>query len=523
MNKAKMGKYIKELRKLNNYSQESLADKIMEMYAKKSYYGKQCSANAIGEWENGVTIPSQENLEILSSIFEKTVDEILEGADIETKDYKKEYFIYDDNWGMNYLDKNYNLYEMRNEQIFKVVSRFKELLVKIITEELSTSEDEEMRFLFEHFYELTDYAEKYYKIDSNDSYLLFKNAVIICLNQIRNEPFEEKYFEIEKFYTEKSKIRFSYRTDVGDATSTNSDFILNKRLDALEDWQKDMLLATFQNLDPFDPQPDKYGSQHFERYEKENGEYDRETYIKKQVAHLINHGAKINRYFLSFIEKRIVKKRIIDRLEELYDLCFKPIRLLLSNDEGKEEYYEIDNSPKNRFIKDYYISLKVSMNIIDGGSNEDLEEKYELIISNDYIPEYLILELLKKENIDTNKSKKYWMADFKQRYPYLINQWNEFKETEKKIADGIKEYNRLKDKLLKGEITYDVVERTEVGGQDYDEIRDYIEFWKKDLSYSEFIGYRDDQMTDELLNNIDKLSVSEIRNKYFKKEVRKVE
>ena len=83
MDKKKMGSFIKTLRKEIVGSQEKLADIFSEEY------NVDITPKAISDWEKGVSIPSIDNLEILSKIFSKSMDEILEGEEFTIVDYKK--------------------------------------------------------------------------------------------------------------------------------------------------------------------------------------------------------------------------------------------------------------------------------------------------------------------------------------------------------------------------------------------------------------------------------------------------
>ena len=88
-------------------------------------------------------------------------------------DYTKEYILADSNWGMKFDDKA-PLWQIRNENILKIVTRFKELLMIRIMREFTHNEENEFKFLFNNFYELSDYAEEeYVNTDYNDDYFLF--------------------------------------------------------------------------------------------------------------------------------------------------------------------------------------------------------------------------------------------------------------------------------------------------------------------------------------------------------------
>ena len=178
MDKKKMGNFIRKLRKEIVGSQDELANLFLEEY--ETYI----TPKAISDWEKGVSIPSIDNLEILSKIFSKSMDEILEGEEFVIIDYKKIYFIVDNDWHKEYdsdtlEEGRFNtLYANRQRQIIKINRRFKELLLIKLNKEFSHNEEEEFRFLFNGFYSNSDYGiQEYLTMDLNDEYLKFKNIL----------------------------------------------------------------------------------------------------------------------------------------------------------------------------------------------------------------------------------------------------------------------------------------------------------------------------------------------------------
>ncbi|MDE6947612.1 MAG: hypothetical protein K2P14_10565, partial [Anaeroplasmataceae bacterium] len=142
---------------------------------------------------------------------------------------------------------------------------------------------------------------------------------------------------------------------------------------------------------------------------------------------------------------------------------------------------------------------------------------------NDNIPEYIFLEQAQKYNIDTNREEKYWRADLNIHINYRMKQWEEFKEHERKIKEGIEETKILENKLYQREKFYYDIQTEYMGDIDPYKIRDKIIDWKSQIDYEEFLSNRNEELTRELLNNLDKLSMTEIRRKYFKTEVIEVE
>lgn len=526
MDKIKIGKYLKELRlkKKRDFDGKTFTqnDLVNAFYDK----GIEVSINAINEWETGNSIPSPEKLEFLAEIYEKTIDEILEGEDNIEIDFMKEYFIANKNWASEF--PNSNIFSMNQRQILKIYNRFRELSKKVINKPLSLNEENEYRFLFEHFYTLTDYHTDYCKINANNDYLRFRAAINQMRSVVRNLTDKEKYWEIQKLYSEKddNNFRFSHWRNMDDliiSEEKNPDMLyIKNRYEALDDWQKDMFLAMFQNIEGYDRNPNKWGSDYLKRYEDENGEYDHDKRIKDQIRYLINHGALYNKFFLNFKQKETGERRIIDKLEKLYDSCLKPIEIEIKNQEtNKWEIIKLENTQKNRFINFYYHRLSYVLKYKENtdSSYSDLQQVYDYFINHEQIDDETRLRLAKLEKIDTDREKKYWMADYNQRLSHIEKEYSEFKEKEKQIHKDLKEIKKLEEMLMQGKKTYQYEYVEVIGGNDERTIREYIECWKSQIDYKEFLKYRDHKKTKELLKDLDILSLQEIKEKYFAMEV----
>ena len=526
MIKTRTGNYLKELRKKNEWSLERLSSEIME------HGGDYVSINSISDWEKGVNYPNIDNLEILSEIYNKSIDEILDGEDYKDIDYTKEYILADDAWGMKF-DNKANLWQIRNEQTLKVVKRFKEFLLIRINREFTHNEENEFKFLFNNFYDLSEYADdEYVSTDSNDEYLRLKSAINECLIVIRNMTEKEKYWEIEKLFDEKDKIQFKYLNDINDINEERIHILLD-RFDNLEDWYKDMMLATFQNIDPISVEPSDYGSRYMKIFEDNNGElFDREKFIKSKLKIMIKHGAKINSFFLNIKKKQKRKYRIIDRLEELYDLCEKPIKVsCYDDDEGSGEntakYYLLESNSKNRFLNDYYFQLSRDFgeDYYTNGEYSDVEELYEFFMKYEKIPDDIRLDIAKKYcekhnyKIDYSQEERFWKADLNWHTKSIFETYDKCRQKEVEIEKAKEELKYLENLLYSGKKEYELEEYKEIGGHDQFSIRQNIIYWKSKMPYDEFLDYRDDKLTKALLKEIDNLSIQEIRDKYFKVEV----
>lgn len=516
INKTKIGNYLKQLRlnkKRENdgkpFTQDDLANEFIDR-------GKQISINAIAEWEKGKTLPSLDNLEILAEIYNRSIDELLDGENYVEKDYNKTYLISDSKWYTKFDEKT-NIYIIRNKKIQLITSKFKNLLKIRLNRLFTTNEEKEFKFLVSNFYQITNYINNYSILNIDDKYLKLKNAIYEMIAKKKNNSINEKYWEIQKFFSENKDIQFHFWNDVYDLKKVH---ILKERFKNLDDWQKDMLLAMFQNIEPYNEDPSKYGSKFYKQYENRHGEYNHDNELKNCIKELIKQGACINKYFLNYRLEEKKSKRIIDRLEELYNLCIKSFEIDFIDNNGEIKSYLVENNSKNRFLKNYYSQLKYQLNGFNSNenSNEDVDEIYHWFSDNNEISDNVYLKIAKKKNIDTTQEKKYWMADVKVGNS-LEQYFKKYKEIEKEISNGLIEIKKLEAKLDSDEIYYDIYSSRIIGGNDEDSIRNYIEYWKEKLDYSDYLKTRNKKLTLELLNDLNILSLKEIKDKYFGMEV----
>ena len=371
MDKKKIGNFIKELRKEKKLSQEALADLFLDVNII-------VSCKAISDWENGKTIPEIEKIRELANIFEITIDELLDGERISQIDLKKEYFICNKNWFIDYPQNK--LYQMNQEQVVKIKNKFNELLNIRINNEFTISEEKEFKFLFNNFYQLSDYCINQYKINVNDNYLLFKYGINNILNDNKDLSNEDKIWKIRKLIVPNDEITFN-RYNLIDF---KNNIYLKKAFNNLEFWEKDMVLSSFQKFDFNNHDYSKYGSENLKRHENEIGEdYDREKEEKEIIKFLIKKGACINKQYLNIIERAKIQKRIIDKLEEIYNRCFKPLNARVFIDNALKDI-TVENTKKNRFIIKYYEKLYFVLNY-------SIDELYDLVVNNEEIPNNIII------------------------------------------------------------------------------------------------------------------------------------
>ena len=77
MDLGKIGKYIAKKRQENNYTQESLAEKLG------------VSNRSVSKWERGVCLPDANNIGKLCKLFNISYNELFSGEDLKKADYEK--------------------------------------------------------------------------------------------------------------------------------------------------------------------------------------------------------------------------------------------------------------------------------------------------------------------------------------------------------------------------------------------------------------------------------------------------
>lgn len=504
MNTKKMGNFIKQLRKEKNISRRELANKC---YLE--------SEKAVGDWENGNAIPDIEKLQTLSNVFSISIDEILDGERHESKNFL-DIYIKADNQKMIELcnDKTVDYFGINREQEIKIIKRVDKLLKIRLNDSFSNNEENEFAFLIDNFYTIdVDACKKYASKVIKNPYVLLRSAIRNCLSRTPKKSINERLWELKKLIKQKDDISFDLRFFIMNGIP-EKDSWFDKRFQVLDDLEKDMILMSIQTVDPiFDE--DKIGSRNLQRHEEFTGrKFDKDKESRLVIKYLIENGACLNSFYLNFIETHHVTKRIIDKLEELYLLCKKPLDFYYGNG-GEEKHYKVENTAKNRFIRNYNLFNQLNYSF----SQRSIDEWFDIFSNNDEIPEEILMEYAIKNNMVTNKKERYFKADLAQMTQSIVRTWNEWKAKEKEIEEGNVMYDDLLKRLQSGETEYVEEEQEYVGGKNLKELEEYYRYCNSNVTYEDALGSRKQDETKELYDNLNDLTLDEMRNRYFKAEV----
>ena len=335
MNKIEIGKYLKKLRENLKLTQEELTEIFM------NDYDKDISVHAVSEWENCNTIPNSENLEILSKIYNRSIDEILEGMDKESINYNEIYF---SPFSRKIREEcPESLFHVGYKYVLKIRKRFKQLLLKVMNTEINNEENRELKFLFENFYELTPYAISLLNKNQTPSYTMFLILIRKVTQENKNKEFEELYWEIQKLFYQKQELFDKYlkecievhKKDINDYQAILSEF---------ENWEKDLFISYFQEFKRSIESYNKYGEDSLKRFETEIGEYNPNELIISSLKSAIDGGAYLNKLFIKrdhYLENELP---IISFLEYYHQRYCVPLIIKKLGKDNNYDYYQIENN-----------------------------------------------------------------------------------------------------------------------------------------------------------------------------------
>lgn len=476
MDKKAIGKFLKTLREEKGLTQIQLSKEFDYIY----------SDALISKWERGESVPNIDNLKNLAKFFEVSIDEILNGARYEDIDFEKKYFIYDNAWTSRCNADD--LYDIREKQELLIETRFKELLRKMVGEGLSLTEDKEFDFIVNHFFQIFLPAvecmdEEAYKnnpigecacvedIDyithdclqgglSDIKFEIYRQAALM-----HNSTIHEKFWEVNK------KFVFRNRQNIWDDINNvieDREGEVRDRLNTIEDFEKDILLASLQQINVVNTLA--VGSPRGEElYEKRYGhKYDEEQLTKRAIKLLIECGAKLNKNLLGYWQVVAPPYKIINELERIHKRYRAPL-LVPVCENGRYHYFTAANTESNRAK----LGIKYENEVFNEADYQELEKRL-------YNGENTVL-----------KPEKYWISG--------SNEQGAFIHARKQILNmSLQAYRESRDDKMTEELLVNL----------------------GSLSLADIRGkYFPSEYRGEYIDDANSMSLEEFKKKYYIKEV----
>lgn len=116
------------------------------------------SSVTISKWERGECFPDINNIKDLAKFFNVSVDEIFNGEKLNECDFSSIYFISTPEW-KHKQSEGANLYKIENEQKLLIEKRFNELLYRLTNNTIGINEEKEFDYLCHTFYRLSEYGQ----------------------------------------------------------------------------------------------------------------------------------------------------------------------------------------------------------------------------------------------------------------------------------------------------------------------------------------------------------------------------
>lgn len=484
-----MGEFLKNCRKEKGLTLEQLSDLFLENYLT-------VKPNGISSWETGKTIPEINNLNFLASYYGVSIDDILDGRKYADIDFNSKYRLDNPDYD-NLLD-----YEETIEQAITIRKRVKELIFKTLAGQNTRIDNSELSYLLTHYY-----------VFQNDLtvYSFLWKLKVWHKEGLSND---DAWWKVQKLIRPVDSITLSFQKISDELFQDES---IDRFMDVSEDFEKDMLLATIQRLDPIYKDLSKTSSEELERYREQTGkDYDKEEIIKETIRYLIKNGACINDDYLGYScsDGPLKGGRVIDTLEAAHDYLDKPIVVMIDKGFEKEFYY-VENTERNRLFSRY--KNTIINPLVELGYSYD--EAYELVSNNPGIPDEVYLRKAKSKNIDANRDIKLVKANVASELSQMDKDWQKYKEEwynveqmhfsnkclfEEDLRNGIKKNTQFKMKW--------------VGGRSAPEVREYVYSINEKKTLFEFNKGRDKTRTEELLKSLDSKDLNTIRTDYFQKK-----
>lgn len=412
----------------------------------------------ISKWERGQTLPNIDDLKRLAIYFGVSVDEILNGTRNKEEDFEEKYFICNDDWGSRY--KVDDLYNIREEQELLIETRFKELLEKMVGDGLTFSEDKEFDFIVTHFYQIFLPA-----VECKDEQA-YRNSFSEPLKSVEDINYFDEVIpgglSDIKFEVYKQSALMHSSTVDEKVWEASKKFVFTKRqtvqndISDVIDEAEEVLQKRILTLT------------------------DLEKDILLATLQTVNVTHRYGLSPLNIYEKRFNRKYDEEQLTK------RAIRLLI---EG--------GAKLNNVLLQYWNVTAWPYDIVRVLENLQKQYKRSLLVP---ICENGKYHYFTVANTEHNRKK---MGINKESSNF-----------------DLKDYSRLEERLYSGQTTIQVPLKALAGGYGEEEYFIFARNQILDLSLFDYMSRRDDEKTQELLQDLDSLSLSEIRDKYFPVEYR---
>ena len=410
----------------------------------------------ISKWERGQTLPNIDDLKRLAKYFGVSVDEILNGTRNKEEDFEEKYFIYNNEWMASYDSDD--LYDIRESQELLIETRFKELLEKMVGDGLTFSEDKEFDFIVTHFYQI------------------FLPAVECKDEQAYRNSFSEPLKSVEDI---------NYFDEVIPGGLADIKFEIYKQAALMHNTTID------------------------EKVWEINKKF---VFTKRQTVRMD---------FSDVIDEaeEVLRKRILTLTDLEKDILLAALQTInVTHRYGALPIYE---KKFNRKYDEEQLTKRAIKLLIEGGAklNNSLLRYWSVTTwRHDIIHEL--------EELHKNYRRPLLVPVCENgKYHYFTVANTEHNRKKMGINKGssnfdLEDYSRLQERLYSGQTTIQVPLKALTGG--YSEEEYFIFAWNQilELSLSDYMSRRDDEKTQELLQNLDSLSLSEIREEYFPVEYR---
>lgn len=417
-----------------------------------------CSDELISKWERGGCVPDINMLKKLANYFGVSVDEILNGTRNKEENLKEKYFIYNNEWMSRYNADD--LYNIRKEQELLIETRFKKLLEKMVSDGLSFFEDKEFDFIVTHFYQI------------------FLPAVECKDEQAYHNSFSEPLKSVEdvNFFDEVisgglSDIKFEvYKQSALMHSSTVDEKV----------WEINKKFV-----------------------------FTRRQTVQNDISDVIDEA------------EEVLRKRILTLTDLEKDILLATLQTVNVTHRNGLSPLNIYEKKFNRKYDEEQLTKRAIRLLIEGGAKlNNVLLQYWNVTAWPYDIVRVLEDLQKQYKrpllVPVCENGKY-------HYFTVANTEHNRKKmgiNKESSNFDLKDYSRLEERLYRGQTTIQIPLKALAGGYSEEEYFIFARNRILDLSLSDYMSRRDDEKTQELLQDLDSLSLSEIRDEYFPVEYR---